>query len=159
MVGHEADGVALIRVQSYPLNIAVEIPGRDVEVLSLPLIVVHPDRKSVRPFELRIDVHESLNVVLTVGQVSECLHGPTEIGPVDNSRLSRAKPLHVSAEEGLTRTSYLKTRLPRVCARNHHVGPTSQRLRPDRFGDHDLEAGIRRALGDRGNREAGEGDG
>src|SRR5262245_22957193 len=64
------DGTGL-RIDRDALDVAVQIAGRYLELLPLPLIVVHPNGVPVGPLEFGVDINETLNEVLAGGQIAE----------------------------------------------------------------------------------------
>jgi len=107
------------RIEAHPPNLAVQIPGRPVEPLPLPLIHVRPDGVAVRAVKLRVDVHQRLHEIDVIGYVLETLERIPQRLRVDHRRLSRLPLLHVQSEErrlGSSPVRGLQARLGRVFA-------------------------------------------
>lgn len=104
------------------LGHAVQISRRAVELLAFPLVFVGPDNPIVGTGESRVNVEQSLNIVVACRKLSHRSVGIAEAESVNHCSLARLKLGHIFAEK-------LRLRAPRT---NLKPG-----FRIVHFGDHD----------------------
>jgi len=120
---NQFNGLVQSWIDMYLLDVAEEVPRGAAPSLTLPLVLVHPERVSVRALELRINIDEGLDEVVTGRNIPQARDGVPEDATVDDCRLTWCQLLHIQTKE-------------RNPARSH----LEPRLSPVRFGDHEVNA-------------------
>ena len=78
VVGFEVHIVSGSRIEMDLLYVAVEVAGRAIELLSLPLIHVRPDGVPVGAMEFGVDIYQRLYVIVAGGNFAQALEGVAE---------------------------------------------------------------------------------
>ncbi len=80
------------------LRLAIEIAGRAIELLSLPMIHVDPDGVAVGAVDLCVDIDESLRVVIACRNAFETLDGVAKGCSIERRGLPRFQIRDIAAE-------------------------------------------------------------
>src|SRR2546426_11142206 len=81
------------------LNLAVQVAGRQVELLALPLVHVGPDGVAVGAVEFCVDVEYRLDVIVAGGNFLQAAERVSERTHADRGGFARFQVVHVQAEE------------------------------------------------------------
>src|SRR6266446_2890035 len=156
----EPDRVGSGRIEMHLADRAHQIPRRLVELLAFPLIVVQPQRMSVRAVELRVHVEQRLHVVVARGDLLQARYRIAEGGAVDHPGRAGRELRNVHAEEGgaVALVSHLEAWLDVVMPRHEYVHASGYRRAARRRRHGDLHAWALRALRACGGSQCGGGD-
>src|SRR5579859_7314002 len=125
----------------YLLDFAIQIAGRRVELLALPLVHVRPDRVAVSAVKLCIDVDQSLDVVVSGWDVAQAVRGITQSRAIDHRALARLEVVHIYPEERrrVTPETRSQTGLRLALGRDHDEDSAGDSVRVRRSGERDLK--------------------
>src|ERR1041385_1474004 len=155
LVTDQSDAIAFTSIEGHTLWRAVEVARRAIPVLPLPAVVVHPDHVAVGAPKLRINVDESLHIVVSARNQRQARNGRTQIGSVDHGGLARRELFDITPKKRHTQTANLQTWLPFVVAGDHHIYAACDRSVVGGCGKGDLKPRLRGHAGDRGQGETG----
>ena len=91
--------VARFGVQMDSLDFAVQVAGRPVELLALPLVHVGRDDVAVSAVKFGVDVEHRLHIIVPGGNFLQAAERVSERTRVDRGGFSRQQAVHVQAEE------------------------------------------------------------
>ena len=140
----QSHGSPAARVQMHFPDLAVEVAGRDLKDLTLPLVRVELDGMPVRPVERRVDVEQPLDEVVAGADVRQPGDRITESRGADGGPPGRLPSLDVRPEERrrtvlLSVLAELEARLGLPFLRDHHEDATVGGLAPDARRKRQLE--------------------
>jgi len=95
VVANEPDRFPFGRIDENFRGSAVQVARRDIPSLPFPLVIVQPERMSVRPLELCIYIDKSLDVIFPRSDFINALQGKAEHRFVDDGSLPRFEGLDV----------------------------------------------------------------
>ena len=139
LVDRQPDRRGRLRVERDPHRIAVQVAGRSLPVLSLPLIHVQPDDTAVGAREAGVDVDEGLRPVIAGGDVREAFDRVPDVGGADRDHGAGLQPLDGRREERRACRPRLLDRRALVVAAQRDVDPAGHWFVPGMGRDGDLD--------------------
>ncbi len=80
-------------------DVALEVAGRPIEVLALPLIHVGPNDVSVGAVKLGVDIDQGLDVVVAGRHISQAVRWIAQYLAVHDCQASRRQVIDIEAKE------------------------------------------------------------
>jgi hypothetical protein len=80
-------------------HIADDVSGRAVPTLALPLVIVHPNGMAISALEFRIDIYDSLDIVLSWGNVLYALERISKHLMIEDHFFASMERFHIFPEK------------------------------------------------------------